>query len=126
MESPTITMELPVPLYTSLQALARQERIDLPELLTRLLQTAYQETATTRQPAAPPQSDPVLALIGAYRSDQPLIDDIPASEDPDLYMTATSDELRAGKHAWDIAPARYTQGADGQPVRIAIADESRR
>lgn len=126
MESPTITLELPVPLYTNLQALARQERVNLPELLTRLLQTVYQETAATLQPAATPQPDPVLALIGVYRSTQPLIDDISASEDPDLYLTATADELAAGKHAWEIAPARYRQGADEKPVRIAPADEARR
>lgn len=54
MESPTITLELPVTLYTNLQALARQERINLPELLTRLLQTAYQETATTTPRASAP------------------------------------------------------------------------
>ncbi len=120
MESPTVTLELPVPLYTSLQVLARQKRINLPELLTRLLQSAYQETV------AAPQPDPVFALIGAYRSDQPLIDNISPSEDPDLYLVATPDDLESGKHAWEIAPARYAEGVNGQPVRIEPTEESRR
>jgi predicted DNA-binding antitoxin AbrB/MazE fold protein len=72
---------------------------------------------------APPDAErvdePVFALIGAFSSEKPLIDDIPASEDPDLYLLAEAlgDEAQQ-KHAWEIAPQRYRQGEDGRPVRI--------
>jgi predicted DNA-binding antitoxin AbrB/MazE fold protein len=63
--------------------------------------------------------DPVFALIGAFSSDKPLIDDIPASEDPDLYLLAESlgDEGQQ-LHAWELAPHRYRRGKEGQAIRI--------
>lgn len=75
-------------------------------------------------PATDP--DPVLALIGAYTNAHSLIDDIPVSEDPDLYVAAESlGEQAAGKHAWEIAPARYAPGPDGRPVRRNAAEGER-
>jgi hypothetical protein len=63
-------------------------------------------------------ADSLLDLIGAYHSSAPLIDGIPVSEDPDLYLVAEMlGERAAGLHAWEIAPARYVQGQNGQPVR---------
>lgn len=63
-------------------------------------------------------SDPVLAFIGAYTSVHPLIDAIPVSEDPELYVAAESlGEQAAGKYAREIAPSRYAPGPDGRPVR---------
>ena len=57
-------------------------------------------------------------LIGAYRSRQPLIDGIPVSEDPDLYLVAAElGDRAATMHAWELAPERYSQGPDGRPVR---------
>jgi hypothetical protein len=107
MESKTVTLDIPESLYVNLQTLARREHLDLDELITKLLHSAYQEAATE------PELDPVLELIGAYHSEQPLIDDIPASEDPDLYLTAAAaGKLTAGKHACDIAPARYAGTED--------------
>ena len=114
MESPTITLELPVPLYTNLQALARQERLNLPELLTRLLQTASQGTAAT------PQPDAVCALMGVHRSAPPLMDDIPASAAPDLYLTATATELRSGKHAWESAPVIQALLSTGRVRHLTV------
>lgn len=62
--------------------------------------------------------DPMWALIGAFADDQPLIDDIPVSSDPDLYAIAAAMGSEAdGLHAWEIAPARYSQGGNGLPVR---------
>lgn len=59
------------------------------------------------------KTDPVLRLMGSYSGQVPLIDDIPISEDPDLYLVAESlGEQANGLHAWEIAPYRYTQGAD--------------
>ena len=108
---PTITLELPTNLYTDLQTLATQEHVNLVELLARLIQLARQDVV------APVTPDPVYELIGAYRSQQPLIDDIPISEDPDLYWALeASNEQAAGKHAWEIAPARYRQRADGVSI----------
>lgn len=57
-------------------------------------------------------------LIGAHHSRQPLIDGIPVSEDPDLYLVAAElGDRAATMHAWELAPARYSQGPDGRPVR---------
>jgi hypothetical protein len=57
-------------------------------------------------------------LIGAYHSRQPLIDGIPVSEDPDLYLAAAElGDRAAAMHAWELAPERYSQGPDGRPVR---------
>jgi predicted DNA-binding antitoxin AbrB/MazE fold protein len=64
-------------------------------------------------------SDPVLELIGVFNSDKPLIDNIPVSEDPDLYLVAEALGAEAeGLHAWEIAPTRYQRGADGKPIRL--------
>lgn len=63
--------------------------------------------------------DPVLQLVGAYQSERPLIDGIPVSEDPDLYLLAEMmGEEAFALHAWEIAPQRYRRAENGQPVRI--------
>lgn len=67
--------------------------------------------------------EPVFALIGAFSSDKPLIDGIPVSEDPNLYLLAEAlDENISEKHAWEIAPQRYRRDEDGQAVRIDHID----
>lgn len=64
--------------------------------------------------------DPVLQLVGAYEGERPLIDGIPVSEDPDLYLLAEMmGEDVYDRHAWEIAPQRYRRREEGQPVRIA-------
>jgi hypothetical protein len=61
--------------------------------------------------------DPMFALIGAFTDEQPLIDAIPVSSDPDLYaIAAAMGEEAIGLHAWELAPARYRRGEDGLPV----------
>lgn len=61
--------------------------------------------------------DPVLELLGLFNDDKPLIDNIPVSEDPDLYLTAEAMGAQAeGLHAWEIAPSRYERGTDNQPI----------
>ena len=68
--------------------------------------------------------DQVLQLIGAYQSECPPIDNIPVSEDPDLYLLAgVMGEGASDLHAWEIAPQRYRRGKDGQPVRIADEED---
>lgn len=53
-----------------------------------------------------------------YHSDRPLIDGLPPSEDPDLYLVAEqSGQDSIELHAWDLAPKRYVQGPDGQALR---------
>jgi predicted DNA-binding antitoxin AbrB/MazE fold protein len=70
--------------------------------------------------------EPVFALIGAFSSDKPLIDGIPVSEDPNLYLLAEAlDENISEKHAWEIAPQRYRRGEDGKPIRIDQASEEK-
>ena len=66
-----------------------------------------------------PADDPIFDLIGAFSSEKPLIDNIPVSEDPDLYLLAEALGEKAEQlHAWEIAPQRYRRGKDGRPVRI--------
>ncbi len=58
-------------------------------------------------------------LIGAFSSDKSLIDNIPVSVDPDLYLLAEAmGEQAQGLHAWEIAPRRYCRGESGEAVRI--------
>ncbi len=81
-------------------------------MIARLITLARQRRASASE------RDPVLGLIGAYHSRRPLIDGIPVSQDPDLYLAAEALGERANEmHAWEIAPARYAQGEDGHPVR---------
>jgi hypothetical protein len=71
-------------------------------------------------------ADALLDLIGVYRGAAPLIDGIPASQDPDLYLVAEMlGEKAAGLHAWEIAPTRYAQGRNGQAVRRDTAETTR-
>ena len=50
----------------------------------------------------------MFSRIGAYCSEVPLIDNIPVSEDPKLYIAAEAlGEQARCMHAWEIAPQRY-------------------
>ncbi len=120
MSTETITLQLPIRLYADLTALAAEEHTDVVGIITRLLQLADRNTVESQQP------DPVFALIGAYRSTQPLIDNIPVSEDPDLYLAQSASGEPVGEsHAWEIAPARYKKGPNGLPVRVGIMAEGK-
>src|SRR6059058_2938442 len=102
METPVVTIQLPANLYAELQALAAEEQTDPAEVIARLVARAHQGRATILE------QDPVVELIGAYRSDRPLIDDIPVSEDPELYVIAAQwGDRAATMHAWELAPKRY-------------------
>ncbi len=112
METVAVTLHLPADLYAELQARAAEEQTDPAELITRVVAAAHHPST------APPGRDAVLALIGAYHSDRPLIDGLPPSEDPDLYLVAEqSGQDGIELHAWDLAPNRYVQGPDGQALR---------
>ncbi|HOU15656.1 MAG TPA: hypothetical protein PKZ84_21335 [Anaerolineae bacterium] len=118
MSTETITLQVPTRLYADLSALAEEEQTDVVGVISRLLKLAERDTVKSHQ------SDPVFALIGAYHSNQPLIDNIPASEDPDLYLLqATYGESSEEKHAWEIAPMRYRKAPDNRPVRIGVVAE---
>lgn len=82
MDASVVTLELPTPVYAELQALAKAEHSEPAEVIARLVALAQQQHAVMLD------HDPVFDLIGAYRSNRPLIDDIPVSEDPDLYVAA--------------------------------------
>jgi hypothetical protein len=118
MSTKTVTLELPASLYTQLQKLAKKAQTDPVEVIAHLIAVASQRDIL------PAESDPVFELIGAYQSPRPLIDNIPVSEDPDLYLLAeTMGENAAGLHAWEIAPTRYTEGPNRRPLR-RDADEA--
>lgn len=69
------------------------------------------------------EMDSLFDLIGAYSSSVPLIDGIPVSEDPDLYLIAAKLDAQAlDRHAWEIAPDRYTQGPEGRPIRRDLVE----
>ncbi len=112
MDKSTVTIQLPAQLYTELQSLATDEQKDPVEVIAHLVTIARERRVISSE------GDPVFELIGAYHSQRPLIDGIPVSEDPDLYLAAEALGERAnGMHAWEIAPTRYSQGQDGRPVR---------
>jgi len=118
MATEVVTLELPLKLYDKLQKRAAAEQTDPIDLIARLVEDSPS--------AAPAQLvDPVFELIGAYRSEQPLIDNIPVSEDPDLYLIAEMMGQQAtGLHAWELAPTRYKQGPDGKPLRRNTTTET--
>jgi len=69
------------------------------------------------------ETNSLFDLIGAYSSSASLIDGIPASEDPDLYLVAAKLGAQVmGRHAWEIAPDRYTQGPEGRPIRRDLVE----
>ena len=62
--------------------------------------------------------DPFFALINVPSEHASLIDNIPLSEDPDLYLVAAAlPHDGVGLHAWEIAPQRYMQDEHGNAVR---------
>jgi hypothetical protein len=112
MDKTTVTIQLPAQLYADLRSLATDEQTDPVEVIAHLVTMARQRRVTSSE------GDPLFDLIGAYHSQRPLIDGIPVSEDPDLYLVAAALGERATRmHAWEIAPTRYSQGQDGRPVR---------
>jgi hypothetical protein len=95
--------------------LTPQEQLDLISALADLARSALDESA---EPGDNMTVDPVFALVGAYASELPLIDNISPSADPDLYLAAEAMGAQAnGLHAWEIAPTRYMRGVDGSAVR---------
>ena len=109
--------------HDQLQALAEVEGTSV----SNLVREAINRFLRQRQPV-PVTEDPIWGIVGIGEGEQELIDDIPVSEDPELYYLA---DLMARKeigpyatlrdgpvHAWEIAPQRYTQGPDGCSVRV--------
>ena len=115
MNDSTVAVHIPEPLYQRLRRLATLTRQPVESLVVQTL-----DAGIPPLPDELPEQmsqDPIFDLIGAYASSLSLIDDIPVSEDPDLYLVAeTLGDQAAGLHAWDIVPARYRQGPDGRPI----------
>ncbi len=112
MDTTDVSLRLPAYLYAQLQALAADEQTEPQEVIARLVAQARQHSRATAE------EDPIFGIVGAYSSQKPLIDGIPVSADPDLYLVAAALGARAaGQHAWEIAPARYRCGPDGHPMR---------
>jgi hypothetical protein len=140
MTSQVVSLQLPNDLYDKLQFLSASKRKNPVDIVAQLITAAYDEQLTKSYTPASQnilkntadlgvtdlheERDPVLDLIGAYHSEVPLIDNIPVSEDPDLYLLAEAmgrdaDDL----HAWEIAPARYAKDNEGRSVRRKRSDE---
>jgi hypothetical protein len=109
--------------HDQLQVLAEAEGTSVSDLVRKAIDRFLRQ----RQPL-PVTEDPVWDIVGIGEGEKELIDDIPVSEDPDLYYLA---DLMARKeigpyatlrdgpvHAWEIAPLRYTQRPDGSAVRV--------
>ena len=69
-----------------------------------------------------PNNIPVRVLIEPLLPEEsPLIDDIPISEDPELYAKAAElGPYAQGLHAWQILPMRYKQGEDSCSQKINL------
>ncbi len=112
MDTTDVSLRLPAHLYEQLQALAAEEQTEPREVIARLVAQARQSRR------AEVEGDPIFGIFGAYTDQNPLIDGIPVSEDPDLYVVAVKmGERASGQHAWEVTPARYERGADGRPMR---------
>jgi hypothetical protein len=106
-----VSIEIPISLYTDLESLAAKEQSDPVAVLAQLV-------AQAREQEDGSWTDPVFDVIGAYHSELPLIDGIPVSEDPDLYLVAEAlGDQAVGKHAWELMPMRYMAGQDGRAIR---------
>lgn len=97
--------------YQYLQQRAQKLGTSLDRVVSELIESELAEQQVQAE-------DMLLDMIGAYHSAYPLIDNIPPSEDPDLYLIAqTLGERAQGMHAWELAPQRYRQGANGEALR---------
>lgn len=115
MNTAVVTIELPIGIYTKLQALSTDKQKDPVEIISNLVTQAIAKQANSIE------DDPIFELIGAYSSELPLIDDIPVSEDPDLYVIAEKmGDSVTEMHAWELAPKRYIQSKDGKAIRLSV------
>lgn len=107
-----------IPVQTIVASLAEGDSVQeilasFPTLTEQDVQTAAAWAADLSTAHSP------FDLIGAFSSDKPLIDNIPVSADPGLYLLAEAmGEQAQGLHAWEIAPQRYREGKDGQAIRL--------
>jgi hypothetical protein len=114
--------------HDQLQALAEVEGTSVSDLVRKAIDRFLRQ----RQPLSVTE-DPIWEIIGIGAGEKALIDDVPVSEDPELYYLA---DLMARKeigpyatlrdgpvHAWEIAPQRYAQGPDGRSVRVEEGEE---
>jgi hypothetical protein len=109
--------------HDQLQALAEAEDTSVSNLVREAVDLFLRQ----RTPL-PITEDPIWDIVGIGKNGGELIDDIPVSEDPDLYYLADlmkrkrigpySVQREDSPHAWEIAPQRYAEGPDGRPVRI--------
>jgi hypothetical protein len=99
--------------------------------VSQLVREAVTQLLDHRLPL-PITEDPIWEIVTkGTESAKALIDDIPVSEDPELYYVADlmarkrigpyAEERETPPHAWEIAPRRYIRGEDGRPVRIGGA-----
>lgn len=115
----TATLELPQAIYDKLQTLAIAQHSDPVTLIARFVDSNNDERqihVSTSLIAF--NDDPFFALINVPSEHASLIDNIPLSEDPDLYLVAAAlPHDGVGLHAWEIAPQRYMQDEHGNAVR---------
>jgi hypothetical protein len=112
MDRTAVNLQIPASLYADLEALALEKQTEPIAVIARLVEVAREQHNNALEP------DPVFDLVGPYSSQRPLIDDIPVSGDPDLYVVVESlGERATGMHAWELTPVRYAKGRDGLPMR---------
>ena len=96
-----------------------QDVMFFEDVLSKPLTALRNKTNVPLHESETKSKDPVLELVGQFTSERALIDNIPVSEDPGLYLIAEAMGVETQeRHAWEIAPNRYKQGENGMPVRL--------
>ena len=76
-----LQISLPQSQYQFLTERARRDGLSIAEVIRQLIQREEEATAAQQSSV-----DSIWEIVGMITDDPPLIDDIPVSEQPDLYL----------------------------------------